>query len=252
MPSNTVLISGPAVGTAQILIWPYSCMLLPPVSMAIRTSEFSPVGALSGLWHIPQTQSLPSWSCGFNLQLVQLVGRFWVIFLGPTAPGFNCFPPLHMGHSLGFAPVQTRYGDGAAPCVTGFPAAPVTQGSWLLGQDFPGDSDGKASIYNAGDLGLIPGLGRFHGEGNGNPLQYCCLENPMDGRAWCRLLSMGSQRVGHDWETSLSLSEGVAISISQYAPVFLLGDSPPWQRSLAGHSLQGCKVSDTTEAALCA
>ena len=60
--------------------------------------------------------------------------------------------------------------------------------------DFPGGSDGKASVYNAGDLGLIPGLGRFPGEGNGNPLQYSCLKNPMDGGAWCRLLSMGWQR----------------------------------------------------------
>ena len=46
-------------------------------------------------------------------------------------------------------------------------------------------SDGKASVYNVGDLGSIPGLGRFPGEGNGNPLQYSCLENPMDGGAWC-------------------------------------------------------------------
>ena len=50
--------------------------------------------------------------------------------------------------------------------------------------DFPGDSDGKASAYNAGDPGSIPGLGRSPGEGNGSPLQYSCLENPMDGRAW--------------------------------------------------------------------
>jgi len=42
----------------------------------------------------------------------------------------------------------------------------------------------KASAYNAGDLGSIPGLGRSAGEGNGNPLQYSCLENPMDGGAW--------------------------------------------------------------------
>ena len=49
--------------------------------------------------------------------------------------------------------------------------------------DFPGGSDGKASAYNAGDLGSIPGLGRSSGEGNGNPLQYSCLENPMDGGA---------------------------------------------------------------------
>ena len=46
-------------------------------------------------------------------------------------------------------------------------------------------SDGTASVYNAGDLGSIPGSGRFPGEGNGNPLQYSCLENPMDGGAWC-------------------------------------------------------------------
>ena len=45
---------------------------------------------------------------------------------------------------------------------------------------FPGGSDGKASAYNAGDLGFIAGSGRSPGEGNGTPLQYCCLENFMD------------------------------------------------------------------------
>ena len=49
--------------------------------------------------------------------------------------------------------------------------------------NFPGGSDGKASACNAGDLDSIPGLGRSPGEGNGNPLQYSCLENPMDGGA---------------------------------------------------------------------
>ena len=63
--------------------------------------------------------------------------------------------------------------------------------------DFLGGSAGKASAYNVGDLGSIPGLGRSSGEGNDNPLQYSCLENPMDGEAG-RLQSMGSQRVGHD------------------------------------------------------
>ena len=48
----------------------------------------------------------------------------------------------------------------------------------------PGGSDGKASAYNTGDLGSIPGWGRSPGEGNGNPLQYSCLENPMEGGAW--------------------------------------------------------------------
>ena len=49
---------------------------------------------------------------------------------------------------------------------------------------FPGDSEGKMSACNAGDLGSIPGLGRSPGEGNGNPLEYTCLENPRDGGAW--------------------------------------------------------------------
>ena len=51
-------------------------------------------------------------------------------------------------------------------------------------KDFPGSSDGKVSAYNAGDPGSIPGSGRSPGEGNGTPLQYSYLENPMDGRAW--------------------------------------------------------------------
>ena len=49
---------------------------------------------------------------------------------------------------------------------------------------FPGGSDGKESICNAGDQGSIPGLGRSPGEGNGNILSYSCLENPMDRGAW--------------------------------------------------------------------
>ena len=81
-------------------------------------------------------------------------------------------------------------------------------------EDFPGGSDGKASVYNAGDLGLIPGSGRSPGEGKGYPLQYSGLENSMNhivhGVAKSRtqlsdfysltgrLPSMGSHRVGHD------------------------------------------------------
>ena len=48
----------------------------------------------------------------------------------------------------------------------------------------PGGSDGKVTTYNVGDPGLIPGSGRYSGEGNGNPLQYPCLENPMEGGSW--------------------------------------------------------------------
>ena len=57
----------------------------------------------------------------------------------------------------------------------------------LLG--FPGGSDSKESAHNAGELGSTPGSGRSPGEGNGNPLWYSCLENPMDREAW-RLRSM--------------------------------------------------------------
>ena len=58
----------------------------------------------------------------------------------------------------------------------------LTSVRWYL--DFPGGSDGKVSVYNAGDLGSIPCLGRYPGEGNGNPLQDYCLENPMERGAW--------------------------------------------------------------------
>ena len=62
---------------------------------------------------------------------------------------------------------------------------------------FPGGSDGKASVYNAGDPGSIPGLGRSPGEGTGGPLQYIAWKSPWTEEPG-RLQSMGSQRVGHD------------------------------------------------------
>ena len=49
---------------------------------------------------------------------------------------------------------------------------------------FPGGASGKESAYEAGDQGSIPGIGRYPGEGNGNPLQYSCLENSMDREVW--------------------------------------------------------------------
>ena len=54
----------------------------------------------------------------------------------------------------------------------------------MLIKGFPGGSDGKESACNRGDLGLIPGLGRYPGEGNGYPLQYSVLENSMDRGGW--------------------------------------------------------------------
>ena len=62
---------------------------------------------------------------------------------------------------------------------------------------FPGGSDSKESACNSGYWGLIPGLGKSSEEGNGNLLQYSCLENPMDRGAWQATVH-GVARVGHD------------------------------------------------------
>ena len=110
MPSNTVLISGPAVGVAQILIWSYFCVFLPPMSTSVRVSAFSFVGVLNGLLYSPLSRSLLSLSYGFNLQLVQLVGRFGsssLTGLLPHCPWVSIvvlFPSVHVSHPLGFAP----------------------------------------------------------------------------------------------------------------------------------------------------
>ena len=69
-------------------------------------------------------------------------------------------------------------------CPWGHKELDMTEQLSLSFRDFPGGSDGKASVYNAGDPGSIPGLERSSGEGNGNPLQYYCLENPMYRGAW--------------------------------------------------------------------
>ena len=58
---------------------------------------------------------------------------------------------------------------------------------------FSDGSDGKESACNAGDLGLIPGSGRSPSEGTGNPLQYTCLENPVERGAWWATQFMGLQ-----------------------------------------------------------
>ena len=148
MSSNTVLISGPAVGAAQILTWPYSCVFLPPVSTAIRTLLcVSSCG--SSQW--PFIHSIDRvclvWSCGFNLQLVQLVWWFWVFFLSHTVPGFQLWLYFHLctglftgvcswgcPGGLGSTPMRARSGGGAAAWAAGVLAAPGSQGSWRLGQ----------------------------------------------------------------------------------------------------------------------
>ena len=100
--------------------------------------------------------------------------------------------------------------------------------------DFPGGSDGKTSAYNAGDPGSFPGWGRSSGEGNGNTLQYSCLENPGDGGAW-RAAGSGSHRVGHNWS-----------KLAAAAASILTGKSHG-RRSLVSYSPCGCKEPDTIE-----
>ena len=73
-----------------------------------------------------------------------------------------------------------------SPVLPGAPLTLVLSSQSVRG--FPGGSDGKESAYNAGDPAQgDPGSGRSPGEGNGNPPQYCCLENSMDRGAWCSL-----------------------------------------------------------------
>ena len=72
--------------------------------------------------------------------------------------------------------------------------------------NFPGGSDGKESVWNASDLGLIPGWGRSPGEGNGYPLQYSCLENPRDRGAWGATVAVTESDSTEPEQLTLSLS----------------------------------------------
>ena len=105
-------------------------------------------------------------------------------------------PPSHLPPHP--TPLGGHSAPGWAPCTlqqlpTGCPfhtwgcmcfLATLSLSRPLLPLGLPGGSDVKGSACNAGDMGSIPGSGRFPGEGNGNPLQDSCLENPMDGGAW--------------------------------------------------------------------
>ena len=193
-----MLISGPAVAAAQILIWSYSCVFLPPGSTVIRTSEFCFVGVLSDFFYIPKRHSLPSWLCGFHLQLVQLAGWFWVFFLSHTAPDpiVVLFIFLHVGCPLGFAS-EVALQDLGLP---------------LWGQVRRWDSC----------------LGR---RGSGSTRYSAALVARAAG--------------------NIVLWKGMATSIGHYAPVVLPGEPPPpWQISLAGHSLQDRRGLDKTKVTL--
>ena len=147
MTSKTVLISGPAVGTSQILIWSYSCMFLPPMSAAIRTSVFL-LWELSMSFYIFHRHriclvdpvdlicSLYTWWEGFgSSSLATLPLGFNCGFISTSAYGSStgvCSWGCPGG--LGSASVRAKCGGGTAACVAGILAAPGTQGGWQLWQ----------------------------------------------------------------------------------------------------------------------
>ena len=94
-----------------------------------------------------------------------------------STPGLGRSPGGGNGNPLHYPCLDNPMDRGASPATVHDVAKSCTQLS-------PGGSEVKASARNAGDPGSIPGLGRSPGEGNGNPLQYSCLENPMEGGAW--------------------------------------------------------------------
>ena len=95
--------------------------------------------------------------------------------------------------TAGIPAIRSFRKEGSFPsCVSSFSSESFPRSLYLMAfacligqlQGFPGDSDGKTSACSPGDQSSIPGLGRSPGEGNGNPLQYSCLENSMDRGAW--------------------------------------------------------------------
>ena len=83
---------------------------------------------------------------------------------------------------------------------------------------FPGGSGSTESACNAGELGSFPGLGRFPGEGNGNPLQYSCLENPTDSEAWLATVHEVAE---------LDTTERLTFSLPQHRPGYRFCKSLP-------------------------
>ena len=106
---------------------------------------------------------------------------------------------------------------------------------------FPGGSEGKASACKVGDLGSIPGLGRSPGEGNGNPLQYSCLENPLDRGAWRATVQRVPKRhthFHHSTELPSLVCRPDPITIKQtgtFPPCLISASSQHWVLWAQGH-----------------
>ena len=115
-----------------------------------------------------------------HIQVSQETGK--VVWYSHLSKNFPEFVVIHT--VIDFSIVNEAGVFMEFPC---FHYDPMNAGHLMFGSStlgFPSGSEVKASAWNAGDLGSIPGSGRSPGEGNGNPLQYSCLENPMDGGAW--------------------------------------------------------------------
>ena len=128
----------------------------------------------------------------WNLEVI-LGSLFFFTFLSST------YPPYHLTRSnwpsniswISYISIRTDLPYSAFICLifssqVNFSSLGLISVSRLVpsSMGFPGSPVGKESTYNAGDWGSIPGSGRSLGEGNGKPLQYACLENPMDRGAW--------------------------------------------------------------------
>ena len=109
-----------------------------------------------------------------------------------------------------FGSCQTATGAMSGYCTEQFLLELLRYASGIQG--FPHSSVSKASACSAGDPGSIPGSGRSSGEGNSNPVQYSCLENPMDRRVWQATVH-GGTRVGHSLATE---SQAVQHTLSNF------------------------------------
>ena len=117
---------------------------------------------------------------------------------------------------------------------------------------YPGGSDGKESACNAGatgDTGLIPGSGRSPGEGNGNPLQYSCLKNPMNRRAWKATVYgvlKSSKKLSNQYPHTWCFYGKGNCSPLQYSCWEIPMDREAWQTTVHGVSKNQTRLSTCT------